>query len=820
VTQKARHQHVLATAAATGLLSSIALPAWADDCDRPAIFWMVGDGDFADASNFFKSCAPLPTDNVTFGASPYPTSGTVTFSSAAEVNSLLFGNGSWTAVIDSPVTATSGIVAAGTLTLEGSENSEIATGEQGTVSANQLTLESGLSLGADSVSIRTLSLLSQESGVAKLQLLAGGTIEHLYAPEGGEIDALGGATGGAPASLTLGSGFLSEGTIRVPAGNLFLNAVKSGDLPLTIGYGSQITASTIYFGVGLGNSILINAGEGSEEGGPDDSVQAETSYIYDQVTFQNGDGTTNHIDLGNTTIGGGGGGLLDITGKAGVVSDDALISGNGADDVLAAHIAGGGQWHIQGNLTVTGANVLIEEASNLGVGGALNMVPVLSPIGASTAATITVTDPGSVFFVVGDATVGGAGTATVNVQGGASAVFEGETNLGLLAGSQGTITASGIDDVTPSTVKFQDNLTVGAGGSGTFNVQEGATAEVEGETTIALLAGSRGIVNVGNSAGSEDADLSQLNFQQAVTVGAAGNGTLNVLTYGNVAGGSFVLGAQAGSSGTVSVGGLNARLLASALVIGQAGAGTVDVGAGGKINTLSIAMATATGGSGSLTIDQGGTVVVSNQVTLGNGGVINVTSGGALTVGSGISAAPGSARIDTGGALRGGGTVDGNLVISGGTVSLGDPVTLTVNGNLTETSGVLDLEADGTGAGQFDRLIVNGSIALSGGVVDVDFGGGFVPQAGETFALMTAGDGMAFSNDLFQYLNAPAGFQFKPVFNSATDTFDLVVIGTKGGGGGTGVPEPPSRALMLCALAALAWHGSRRRTGRGYRPAG
>jgi hypothetical protein len=49
---------------------------------------------------------------------------------------------------------------------------------------------------------------------------------------------------------------------------------------------------------------------------------------------------------------------------------------------------------------------------------------------------------------------------------------------------------------------------------------------------------------------------------------------------------------------------------------------------------------------------------------------------------------------------------------------------------------------------------VNGSITLCGGVVDIDFANGFQPKAGESFALMTATNGMSFANDLIPYTDA------------------------------------------------------------------
>lgn len=68
------------------------------------------------------------------------------------------------------------------------------------------------------------------------------------------------------------------------------------------------------------------------------------------------------------------------------------------------------------------------------------------------------------------------------------------------------------------------------------------------------------------------------------------------------------------------------------------------------------------------------------------------------------------------GTLSGGGTLQGSVDNSGGTVTPGaSPGTLTVSGNYTQAAGgTLAIEVAGTGAGEFDKLAVSGNASLGG----------------------------------------------------------------------------------------------------------
>ena len=107
-------------------------------------------------------------------------------------------------------------------------------------------------------------------------------------------------------------------------------------------------------------------------------------------------------------------------------------------------------------------------------------------------------------------------------------------------------------------------------------------------------------------------------------------------------------------------------------------------------------------------------------------GVTEIASGGTL------QAAP----TLTGGVLRGGGQVSGNVTNTSGTVRPGGvPGTLTVTGAYAQgAAGVLEIDVGGTG---HDHVAVGGAASLDGTVAVVQ-GAGFDPTAGDTFQFLTS----------------------------------------------------------------------------------
>lgn len=91
------------------------------------------------------------------------------------------------------------------------------------------------------------------------------------------------------------------------------------------------------------------------------------------------------------------------------------------------------------------------------------------------------------------------------------------------------------------------------------------------------------------------------------------------------------------------------------------------------------------------------------------------------------------------GALSGTGTVDADVFVGGLTIPGESVGVLTVDGTYEQdASATLQIEIEGLGALQTDRLDVSGLATLDG-VVQVDYLGGFQPSVGDSFLVVSAG---------------------------------------------------------------------------------
>jgi autotransporter-associated beta strand protein len=166
------------------------------------------------------------------------------------------------------------------------------------------------------------------------------------------------------------------------------------------------------------------------------------------------------------------------------------------------------------------------------------------------------------------------------------------------------------------------------------------------------------------------------------------------------------------------------------------------------------------------TLIRGGTLVAGSGVTLGDGDV--VVDGGTL-VNNGQLA--GDVTVLKG-QLQGSGGIDGSLV-SNGFISPGNsPGTLTIGGNLTlKPKSTLGIEV--ASSGSFDKLSVGGAAALDGTVV-VSLLGGFVPEGGEKFKILTAGGPV--TGRFLKLSDSLAAFDVKALYGSQDVTLEFVEV--------------------------------------------
>jgi hypothetical protein len=157
-------------------------------------------------------------------------------------------------------------------------------------------------------------------------------------------------------------------------------------------------------------------------------------------------------------------------------------------------------------------------------------------------------------------------------------------------------------------------------------------------------------------------------------------------------------------------------------------------------------------GAGSLGVVSGGDLLpLTNRGTMIANGtnplVIKTTVGGLSNESTGILHIATGSMLDVNESFTSAGTISG-----GGTLELPNTKTLTNNGQVnpgasagtltigshyTQTAnGALNIELGGPDVGQFDKLVITGAATLDG-ILNVTLINGFVPDAGQTFEVMT-----------------------------------------------------------------------------------
>ncbi len=120
-----------------------------------------------------------------------------------------------------------------------------------------------------------------------------------------------------------------------------------------------------------------------------------------------------------------------------------------------------------------------------------------------------------------------------------------------------------------------------------------------------------------------------------------------------------------------------------------------------------------------------------------------IQTAGATILNGGDLATLGNPYHIQGGDLAGIGTVFGDVNNSGGRVTPGLSIgTLTCDGNYTHgADATLKIELGGLNPGtEHDQLVVTGTADLQGGTLNVVPAGGFMPQVGQQFVILTADD--------------------------------------------------------------------------------
>lgn len=453
-------------------------------------------------------------------------------------------------------------------------------------------------------------------------------------------------------------------------------------------------------GVGGGVPIGPNSSGGAGGGGAGLFSTAN-------VTVQAGASVTGGAGGAARQFGGGGGGGVGVVlGGTGTLSNAGTLAGGaGGNAVSGAASAGQGGSGGEG-VWISDGGTLVNVSTGTIAGGA--------------AASVTSGDPqfappdGGAGVVGTNATVVNAGTITAGVRADAIRFIGGVNSLELQAGStiNGNVAAFSAAD----TLKLGGNADAG------FDLSAiGAGAQYQGFGHFEKTGGSTWTLN-GTST-------------QAMPW-TVGQGTLAVA--GSMANSSFLVNAP----GALAVDGTVADSTITA------NGGTVTIAASGSVTNTPFAL----NAGGTLNID--GTIAGS-AVTIA-GGTVNLAAGGSainspFTVnGGGLLVANGPAGtsavvVNSGGTLRGSGTVGATTVRSGGVIAPGNSIgTLTVNGAYVQEAGsVYQAEVDPTSSAS-DRIAVAGTATIQNGAsIDVIKTTPAPFVAGTRYTVLSAAGGVA-----------------------------------------------------------------------------
>lgn len=369
------------------------------------------------------------------------------------------------------------------------------------------------------------------------------------------------------------------------------------------------------------------------------------------------------------------------------VSNGALVNGT---NVLIGSQAGS-----TGLVTVDGVNSKLLASGTLTVGnnstGTLNLTNGgqalagnAAVVGYGAGVTGTVTVDGDKSWFSGNAvTVGSSGKGTVTVTNKGTLGAGLYLGLGYASGASGTVTISGAGSKVQVGSGGTGNVFIGdQGGTGTLDLQSGASGVVSGNVTLGNTVHADGTMNVSGS-GTTLAINSVAGSGGGLNIGYLGKGTATVSNAASVTADNIVVGSQsssqntlsiesgatvtankavdiassAGSIGTVTVSGTGSSLTVASggdLTVGDAGTGTLNVLAGGQVTANRHAfVGNQAGGNGAVTVDGAGSLM-----TLGNVSYIGFNSTGSLTLSNG-------GQVNAQQNLNLGSGANGNITVTG-----------------------------------------------------------------------------------------------------------------------------------------------------------
>jgi len=305
--------------------------------------------------------------------------------------------------------------------------------------------------------------------------------------------------------------------------------------------------------------------------------------------------TGNSSFTGSVTVNAG---ALNITGGGQVNSGLAVIS-NGSTAISGSGSAwnAGGQLGVHNNSTSNTATLNINSAAHLTTSSG-TVIDGVSADGVARS-IVNVDGAGTVWTNTGTLAVGGQGNGTsfssgaLNLTGGAQVTVTNTSYIGVIGGSFGSVTVDGPGSSWNTAILAVADAPTGTTITGTLNVTGGGQVTTNSNAGIGQFAGNTGMATINNPG-------SAWNIAGSLTLGGAGQGTLNVMNGGSVSVGTTLSIASTGKvtgNGTISGNVSNS-------------AGTVSPGASPGVLTISGNYTQGAGGK--LQIELGGTTAGTN----------------------------------------------------------------------------------------------------------------------------------------------------------------------------------------------------------------
>ncbi|MCC6492868.1 MAG: hypothetical protein IT424_07590 [Pirellulales bacterium] len=536
------------------------------------------------------------------------------------------------------------------------------------------------------------------------------------------------------------------------------NSTWVGDAAAGVGI---VTASGFGSNFSAGSDLHIgNAGVGSVSV----QVQAQVTASDDFILGEDGgsagqlfvDGLGSIASAGDDAfIGQEGQGLVQIT-KGGRVLADAVVLGQTASSDGAMTISDNTSlWEGRGTMTIgdqgRGTLQIVSQ------GRAENTAAVVGNATGSIGSA-EVNGAGSLWTIGGTLNIGVSGDGLMRVLNGGRAAATGAVTLGNSAGSEGRAEINGAGSVLSTNA----SLTVGNSGFGTFYILTGGRAATQAVTLGDQTAGRAEVI--------VDGDGSTWEIAGALTVSEPGEARMTISTSARV---TTTAGVAIGANGQMLFGGGrlevgSGTLTNNGLILGGGRiVSSVINTAGAQIRTDGSSIMTVSGGltNGGLVSLEGGQLQVNgattnNQDIALRSSVARFRGGLTNAAGGQLSAVAGS--IDFFGAIAN--DAGAQIVVGGGAAAVFHDAVAN-SGQLFVMPGSNALMLDDLSFGPASALslqlssanLVNGAgpievagAASLGGVLEVSLAGGFVPQIGQTFRLLTAAGGLtgAFTTEM------------------------------------------------------------------------